>query len=154
MSSVSKSIIHGTVQTAAGVVVGSALDFVFPDPPQRYDGPDDFIVGAVEVAAQAVANSMVTGGVMSTLLEMDAATSDPGMGMSYVVFSFMAQDKLRRKVSLLVEYVERALGLEPRSDTAVDVRAMPTARDGRRYTKVASNQQARTEAKKSTVVPS
>ena len=138
MDSIALSIIHSTVQLGVGVVAGSLIDYVFPEVPKAgYLDGTDALIGALEVAAQTVVNSIVLGGVMSSLLNMDVATEDPAQGAVFIMTLLATQNKYVAKIKAVVQYIEGFLGLdvdpkktyEPSDDSGKPVRIVPKTQD-------------------------
>lgn len=83
-------------QFLAGNIVGSAVDFVFPEPNESKGWFATSVEAALQIMLGAVASVAVSKGFSSILLDK----SDPSGGIAYIICFYISQPKLLKKLNM------------------------------------------------------
>lgn len=106
MNQIPVVFLHTTTQVAAGLVVGTIVDGVFPEPSGPIKSGDwkSFIVCTAEVSAQLIVDGLVTVAYTDAMLRMPAEMQDRTMGTAYMLTLMHAQPKLTVKMGRMCGY--------------------------------------------------
>lgn len=118
LSTVPLAIVHTAGQVAAGLVIGTAADSIFPLPcPLKSDDTTGFLVLSGEVAAQSVLTGLLAASYMSFTNSSTSMFNDPTGGMGFMLSLAESQPNLGEKIKTLAGYVSamfrRVSGRQP-----------------------------------------
>lgn len=100
MSSVAYTLIHAGFQTITGVLSGTVIDTVFPEPKPIKSGTDVLETSA-EVLLQFSADALLTAAMVKVLITLDLDMQDPTSGFAFVNALILSQPNLNTKLSTL-----------------------------------------------------
>lgn len=100
MSSVALTLVHASFQTITGVLSGTVVDSVFPDPKPIKTGTDVLETSA-EIVLQFCADALLTAAIVKFLINLDLDKQDPTAGFAFVNSLLISQPNLNAKVSTL-----------------------------------------------------
>lgn len=119
MNQIPAVFMHTTAQLAAGIVVGTVVDGVFPEPcaPIRSGDWKSFMVLAVEVSGQLLVDGLFTWAMMDAISKLPFEMQDKTMGEVYALSLMHSQPKLQVKMNRLAGYTRnvfyRTIGTAP-----------------------------------------
>lgn len=111
MSSVALTLVHASFQTLTGVLSGSVVDTVFPEPKPIKSGTD-LLETAAEVLLQFTADALLTAAVVKFLINLDLDKQDPTAGFAFVNSMLISQPNLNAKVSTLSSRLKAIMSAE------------------------------------------